>query len=146
MFYCCLVTLSHIQIFCDPMDCSPPGSSVLGISQARILEWVAISFFRASSRLRDQIRISCLGRKILSHWGTRHRSKRVENSRTLKGKWGWTDIGMANDGGMTWKQSQSFNPGELRFAVKVLSGADFQRKAMYFLWASLILKWQRYQI
>ena len=30
--------------FCDPMDCSPPGSSVGGISQARILEWVAISF------------------------------------------------------------------------------------------------------
>ena len=30
--------------FCDPMDCSPPGSSVLGISQARILEWVAISY------------------------------------------------------------------------------------------------------
>ena len=32
--------------FCDPMDCSPPGSSVHGISQARILEWVAISFSR----------------------------------------------------------------------------------------------------
>ena len=31
---------------CDPMDCSPPGSSVLGISQARILEWEAISFSR----------------------------------------------------------------------------------------------------
>ena len=34
---------------CDPMDCSPPGSSVYGISQARILEWVAISFSRGSS-------------------------------------------------------------------------------------------------
>ena len=38
----------------DPMDCSPPGSSVHGILQARILEWVAISFFRESSQLRDQ--------------------------------------------------------------------------------------------
>jgi len=37
----------------NPMDCSPPGSSVHGISQARILEWVAISFFRGSS-LPDQ--------------------------------------------------------------------------------------------
>ena len=34
---------------CDPMDCSPPGSSVHGILQARILEWVAISFSRGSS-------------------------------------------------------------------------------------------------
>ena len=39
---------------CDPMDGSPPGSSVHGFSQARILEWVAISFSRSSSRPRDQ--------------------------------------------------------------------------------------------
>ena len=38
---------------CDVMDCSPPGSSVCGIVQARILEWVAISFSRASSQPRD---------------------------------------------------------------------------------------------
>ena len=38
---------------CDPVDCSPPGSSVPGILQARILEWVAISFCRASSRPKD---------------------------------------------------------------------------------------------
>ena len=35
-----------VSDFCDPMDCSPPGFSVHGISQARILEWVAISFSR----------------------------------------------------------------------------------------------------
>ena len=52
--------LSRVQLFCDPTDCSLPGSSVHGISQARILEWVAISFFRRSSRLRDQ---TCLW-----HW------------------------------------------------------------------------------
>ena len=38
---------------CDPMDCSPPGSSVHGISQERILEWVAISSSRGSSQPRD---------------------------------------------------------------------------------------------
>ena len=38
----------------DPMDCRPPGSSVHGILQARILEWLAISFSRGSSRPRDQ--------------------------------------------------------------------------------------------
>ena len=37
---------------CDPMDCNPPGSSVHGISQARILEWVASSFSRGSSQPR----------------------------------------------------------------------------------------------
>ena len=42
----------------DPMDCSPPGSSVHGIFQARVLEWVAIPFSRASSRLRDQTQVS----------------------------------------------------------------------------------------
>ena len=38
---------------CDPMDCSPPGSFVHGISQARMLEWVAISFSRGSSQPKD---------------------------------------------------------------------------------------------
>ena len=42
---CCLVTKSCL-ILCNPVDSSPPGSSVHGISQARIVEWVAISFFR----------------------------------------------------------------------------------------------------
>jgi len=42
------------------MDGSPPGSSVHGIFQARILEWVAISYSRGSSRPRDQTHISCI--------------------------------------------------------------------------------------
>ena len=42
-------SLSYAQLFFDPMDCSPPGSSVHGIFQAKILEWVAISFSRGSS-------------------------------------------------------------------------------------------------
>ena len=48
----CLVAQSCL-ILCDPTDCSPPGSSVHGISQARILEWVAISFPRGSSPPRN---------------------------------------------------------------------------------------------
>ena len=50
------------------MDCSPPGSSAHGIFPARILEWVAISFFRGSSHPRDGTCISCIGRWILYHW------------------------------------------------------------------------------
>ena len=50
---------------CDPMDCSPPGSSVHGISKARILEWVTISFSRAFSQPRDQTYISCISDDLL---------------------------------------------------------------------------------
>ena len=52
-----LVTWS-CQILCDPMDCSPPGSSVHGIFQARILLRVAISFSRGPSRPRDRTQVS----------------------------------------------------------------------------------------
>ena len=45
---------------CNPMDCSLPGSSVHGIFWARILEWAAISFSRASSQLRDRTWVSCI--------------------------------------------------------------------------------------
>ena len=58
---------------CDPMDCSPPGFSIHRISQARILEWVAISFSRRSSRPGDLTRVSCIvGRCFyrLSHQGS----------------------------------------------------------------------------
>ena len=55
-----LPSLSCVRLFCDPMDCSPPGSSVHGISQARILEWVAISFSRESSRPRDRTWVCCI--------------------------------------------------------------------------------------
>ena len=58
---------------CDPMNCSPPGSSVHGISQARGLEWVAISFSRGSSQPRDGTCVSCIGQVgslPLSHLGS----------------------------------------------------------------------------
>ena len=59
---------------CDPMDCSPPGSSVHGIFQARILEQVAISYSRGSSWPRDGSNLhllsSCIGRQILYLFAT----------------------------------------------------------------------------
>ena len=60
--------LQSYLILCDPMDCNPPGSSVHGIFQARILEWVAIPFSRGSFQLRDQTHlsyVSCIGRQVL---------------------------------------------------------------------------------
>ena len=55
---------------CNPMDYSLPGSSIYGIPEARILEWVAISFSRVSSWPRDWTHISCIDRQILYQWAT----------------------------------------------------------------------------
>ena len=51
----CALLLCHVQLFCDPVDCTLPGSSVQDICQARILERVVISFSKGSSQPRDQI-------------------------------------------------------------------------------------------
>ena len=56
---------------CGPMDCNPPGSSVYGIFQARILEWMAMPSSRAFSQFRDQTHVSyvsCIGRRVVYHW------------------------------------------------------------------------------
>ena len=66
--------LSCVWPICNPMCCGPPGFSAHGIFQARILAWFAISFSRGFSRPRDQTRVSCVscfGRWIHYHWGTR---------------------------------------------------------------------------
>ena len=51
--------------FCKPMNCSPQGSSVHGILQARILEWITIPFSRGSSQPRDHTRVSCIADSLL---------------------------------------------------------------------------------
>ena len=56
---------------CDPMDCSPPGSAIHGIIQARILMWVAIPFSRGSSQPRNQTRVSCIAGRFFTIWATR---------------------------------------------------------------------------
>ena len=63
------------------MDCSPPGSPVQGISQSRILEWVAISFSRGSYRPRDQTRASCIAGRFFT---TEPAGKPITYSRWLK--------------------------------------------------------------
>ena len=56
---------------CYPLDCSPPGSSIHGIFQARVLEWVAISFSRGSSRPRDWTQVSGIVGRCFTIWATR---------------------------------------------------------------------------
>ena len=64
---CCAESLS----LCDPTDCSPPGSSIPGILQARILEWVAASSSRGFSRPRDQTHVSWTAGGLFTVWTTR---------------------------------------------------------------------------
>ena len=63
-----MIVLSHVRLFGNLMDCSPPDSSIHGILQARILEWVAISFFRGSSWPRDQTQVSCIAGRFFIIW------------------------------------------------------------------------------
>ena len=58
-------------ILCDPMACSPRGSSVHGILQARILEWITILFSRRSSWPRDQTQVSCIAGRFFTFWARR---------------------------------------------------------------------------
>ena len=64
---------------CDPMDCSLPCSSIRGILQARILEWVAIFFSRRSSQPTDQTRVSHIAGRHFTIWATREAKKFQKN-------------------------------------------------------------------
>ena len=64
------VAQSYLTL-CDPMDCSLPGTSIHGILQARILEWVTISLSRGSSQPRDQTQVSRIGGRSFNLWATR---------------------------------------------------------------------------
>ena len=73
----CVLVAESCLTLCDPMDYILPGSSVHGISLARILAWVAILFSRGPSWSRDQTHVSCIGRRILYYWATREAQTRA---------------------------------------------------------------------
>ena len=60
---------------CDPMDCTPPGSSIHAIFQARMMGWVAISFSRGSCQPRDWTQVSCTAGRFFTNWTTRKAQK-----------------------------------------------------------------------
>ena len=84
-WWCCSVAKSCPTLR-DLMLCSPPGSSVRRISQARILEWVAIFFSRGSS-----CRIES-GRRILYHWATREAQEIYFCFKGFAGRWVWNSL------------------------------------------------------
>ena len=70
--------------FCDPMDCSLPGSFIHEIFQARVLEWVAISFSRGSSWPRDRTQVSHIAGRCFTFWASREGNV---NRHVLKANW-----------------------------------------------------------
>ena len=87
VFMCCTELLQSCPALCDPIDCSLPGSSVHGILQAKILEWVAVPFSRGSSAPRDEIGvsyISCVGCWVFFTIRTTWEAHRVHNCSLFK--------------------------------------------------------------
>ena len=76
-----LQSLSRVWLFVIPMNCSLPGSSVHGILQARILEWIAIPFSSRSSWPSDQTVVSCIACRFFTSWVTREvKSDAIKNN------------------------------------------------------------------
>ena len=74
---CFLVTQLYLTL-CDPMDCSPPGSSIHGIFQVKVLEWIAIGFSRGSSQPRDGTWVSRIVGRRFTVWANRELCSFVE--------------------------------------------------------------------
>jgi len=78
--------LSRDWLFCNPMNYSLPSFSVHGIFQARILEWVAISFSRGSSQPRDQTQVSCIADRFFTSWATSEAQDNITKKQKKKKK------------------------------------------------------------
>ena len=105
-----LFTTELCLTLCNPMDSNPTGSSVHGISQARRLECVAISFSKGSSRPRDCTHVSCIGKQVLYHLGQEGSPIWVypkSNERVLKRK---KQREISNtEGKCMWRQRQKWS-------------------------------------
>ena len=98
------------------MDCSPPSSSVHGILQARILEWVAISFSRASSQPRYQTRVSSIAGGLFPDGATREAQgglvTRVHGGNLVVGQGGrGASVGNQHENAGCWRWTGGFSPG-----------------------------------
>ena len=114
------------------MDCSPPGFSVHGILQARILEWIAILFSRGTSQLRDWTLISCIAGRFFTVWAT---GKSYEFGCILQ-IWNWRKKGTGQaDSILKRKETPSYIPSEL-WTIHLLAGS-----VNFGLYACLHFQW-----
>ena len=90
-------SLQSCLALCDPMDCRPPGSSVQGILQARILEWVALPSSRGSSRPRGRSWVSCTANRFFTIWATRETLMSWSYSPSPQSAFSWGHIRSISD-------------------------------------------------
>ena len=78
-------SLQSCPTLCNPMDCGPPGSPVHGILQARILQWVVLSFSRESCRPTDPTQASHIAGRLFTDWATREITKEEQKTKEHQG-------------------------------------------------------------
>ena len=113
------VTLKKVKVLvtqpcptlCDPMNCSPPGSSVHGIFQATILEWVAISFSRGSSWPRDWIWVFYIAGSFFTAWTTREAHKGAIRGKCVYILSGFHIFRVVDALRLTWSEFTQHSPG-----------------------------------
>ena len=128
----CAKSLQSCPTLCDPMDCSPPGSSVHGILQARILKWVARPFSRGSSRPRIEPRshyVSCTAGGFIATSATRVKRLEAGGNSSWTGPSRWEgDTGFiqqyllsvllahteSDRAPLLWKKSQKFFKSQIQ--------------------------------
>ena len=117
---------------CDPMDYSLPGFSVPGILQARILEWVAISFSRGSSQPRNQTWVSCIAGRFFTDWATWETLGRTDAEAEAPVLWlpdskNWL-TGKDPDAGKDWRQEEKWTTeDEMVGRHHQLNGHEFEQ-------------------
>ena len=116
----------------NPVDCRPPGSSVHGILQARILEWVAISFSRVSSRPRDRTQVSHIIGRRFNLWATREVQPEIKLP---------TSAGSSKKQESSRKTSISALPKPLTVWITVNCGKFFKRWEYQTAWPA---SWETY--
>ena len=122
-YWFCEVTQS-CPTLCDPTDCSLPGSSICGIFQARIMEWVAISFSRGSSRPRDWTWVSSIADRCFTVWATReaHMYTYIQRERGRGREEGQRD--RERESCMTCLHSLEINPLLLALFANIFSDSE----------------------
>ena len=124
------------EVICDPMDCNLSGSSVHGILQARILEWVAVPFSRGSSQPRDWTQFSHITGRFFTIWATREAlssQKSAWISRNFKGSLGHTLKNRA-EAALIWALWGSAGLHQAGPQVQRVAGAVAESRPPSYVW------------
>ena len=129
----CTKLLQSCLTLCDPTDCSPPGSSVHGILQARIVEWAAIPFCRGSSQPRDQTHVSCTEGRFFTIWASRRvdslgYDSAIKNKELMPSTAPWMDLETVTPCVILYQLSHQGSPRTLEWVAFPFSRGSSQSR------------------